>query len=177
MSTDKKILGAALKVFSKSGYRNATTKEIASEAGINEATLFRKFKSKENLFNSVVAYNYGKISDELNLEHLNDDMEPRKCLDSMINSLIRVMENNEDLLMLLMKENSRIVYGSEIDNFGKVIIQKLQQFSTQDCGINFEILSITIFNFFIIIHYESFGIPRDIFIDEFKEYVARILQI
>jgi AcrR family transcriptional regulator len=40
---DKKIIDTALKVFSKEGYRNATTKAIAAEAGVNEATIFRKF--------------------------------------------------------------------------------------------------------------------------------------
>ncbi len=47
--TDEKILDAALAVLATEGYAGATTKKIAEGAGINEVTLFRKFKSKENL--------------------------------------------------------------------------------------------------------------------------------
>jgi AcrR family transcriptional regulator len=47
--TDEKILDAALAILAREGYGGATTKKIAEEAGINEVTLFRKFKSKENL--------------------------------------------------------------------------------------------------------------------------------
>jgi len=47
--TDETILDAALAVLAREGYGGATTKKIADEAGINEVTLFRKFKSKENL--------------------------------------------------------------------------------------------------------------------------------
>ncbi len=49
----KTIVDAALEVFSSKGFRGATTKEIARVAGINEVTLFRYFKRKENLFSEV----------------------------------------------------------------------------------------------------------------------------
>ena len=105
------------------------------------------------------------------------DKSPRECLDFMLDSLMDVMENNQELLVLLMKENNRIVYGVEIDNFGKIFVKLLEQFNSEDCGINFGILSITIFNFFIVINYESFGMNKNLFLTEFKEYIARILQI
>jgi AcrR family transcriptional regulator len=52
MSTTKRVLAAALKVFSEHGLA-ATTKEIALEAGVNEVTLFRQFESKQNLLAAV----------------------------------------------------------------------------------------------------------------------------
>ena len=36
------------------GYEGATTKEIAEIAGVNEATLFRKYGSKAELFEKAV---------------------------------------------------------------------------------------------------------------------------
>jgi TetR/AcrR family transcriptional regulator len=51
--TDETILDAALAVLAREGYGGATTKKIAEEAGINEVTLFRKFKSKENLIHEA----------------------------------------------------------------------------------------------------------------------------
>lgn len=48
------ILSAAAGLFSKKGFRGATTKEIATEAGITEITLYRHFKSKEEIFFEIV---------------------------------------------------------------------------------------------------------------------------
>lgn len=49
VSTSEKILKATLVVLGREGYDKATTRKIASEAGVSELTLFRKFKNKENL--------------------------------------------------------------------------------------------------------------------------------
>lgn len=51
--TEERILEAAIAVLAKEGYGGATTKKIADEAGINEVTLFRKFKNKENLIKAA----------------------------------------------------------------------------------------------------------------------------
>jgi AcrR family transcriptional regulator len=49
----QKLLDAALRVFAESGFRGATTRRIAEEAGVNEVTLFRHFKSKTALINEA----------------------------------------------------------------------------------------------------------------------------
>lgn len=48
------VFDAALKVFVAEGYRGATTVEIAKVAGINEATLFRKYGTKLELIEQAV---------------------------------------------------------------------------------------------------------------------------
>ncbi len=53
-STKEKILEATLLLISDKGYLGATTREIASQAGLSEITLFRHFGSKENLFEAVL---------------------------------------------------------------------------------------------------------------------------
>jgi AcrR family transcriptional regulator len=53
-TTREKILEAALRLFSQKGYLGATTKEIASESGVAEVTLFRHFSSKEALLEDVL---------------------------------------------------------------------------------------------------------------------------
>jgi AcrR family transcriptional regulator len=52
MTTTKRVLTAALKVFAEHGLA-ATMKDIAVEAGVNEVTLFRQFESKQNLVAAV----------------------------------------------------------------------------------------------------------------------------
>jgi AcrR family transcriptional regulator len=44
-----RILAAAARVYAEFGFRGATTRRIASAAGVNEVTLFRTFGSKEAL--------------------------------------------------------------------------------------------------------------------------------
>jgi AcrR family transcriptional regulator len=55
MKTDARtrLLEAAVRIFSKQGWQ-ATTREIAREAGVNEVTLFRLFGSKRELLQEVV---------------------------------------------------------------------------------------------------------------------------
>jgi AcrR family transcriptional regulator len=52
--TRERLLDAALATFSRDGIRGATTREIARKARVNEVTLFRHFKSKEQLLGAVL---------------------------------------------------------------------------------------------------------------------------
>jgi AcrR family transcriptional regulator len=54
MDVRESLLRAALKVFAETGTRGATTRRIAQEAQVNEVTLFRHFKSKDDLIRSAL---------------------------------------------------------------------------------------------------------------------------
>jgi len=54
MISRERILEAAGRVYAKHGFRGATTRLIASEAGVNEVTLFRTFGSKSALLEAVL---------------------------------------------------------------------------------------------------------------------------
>jgi AcrR family transcriptional regulator len=49
-----KLLDAAVRVYGEFGFRGATTRRIADEAGVNEITIFRQFGSKEALINEAI---------------------------------------------------------------------------------------------------------------------------
>lgn len=53
-----------MRVFAESGFRGATTRRIAEEAGVNEVTLFRQFKSKTALINEVAELYARRRSEE-----------------------------------------------------------------------------------------------------------------
>lgn len=53
-NTKKKILNAALKCFSKKGYSATSTKEIAKTAGVAEGLVFTYFKTKKNLYETLI---------------------------------------------------------------------------------------------------------------------------
>src|SRR5690349_13150400 len=50
----ERILEAAARVYAMHGFRGATTRLIANEAGVNEVTLFRTFGSKSALIEAVL---------------------------------------------------------------------------------------------------------------------------
>lgn len=54
MINRERILEAAARVYAKHGFRGATTRLIALEAGVNEVTLFRTFGSKGALLQAVL---------------------------------------------------------------------------------------------------------------------------
>jgi AcrR family transcriptional regulator len=51
----KQLLEIAMKLFSDQGFDGTTTREIAEAAGVNEALIFRHFRTKEDLFWAVLS--------------------------------------------------------------------------------------------------------------------------
>ncbi|WP_052488047.1 TetR/AcrR family transcriptional regulator [Gordoniibacillus kamchatkensis] len=56
-----RILQAAVETFSEKGYASASTSEIAKKAGVAEGTIFRHFKTKNDLLLSIVTPMISKI--------------------------------------------------------------------------------------------------------------------
>jgi AcrR family transcriptional regulator len=50
----QKLLEAAARVYAEGGFRGATTRRIAEQAGVNEVTLFRLFGSKAHLIAEAI---------------------------------------------------------------------------------------------------------------------------
>jgi TetR/AcrR family transcriptional regulator len=73
------LLDTALDVFAKRGYEGATTKEIASAAGVTEAVIFRHFPTKQALYLAL-------------LEHQSNNPRFREWLEEARN----YMEKNDD---------------------------------------------------------------------------------
>ena len=54
MENRQRSLDAAARIYGEAGFRGATTRRIAAEAGVNEVTLFRIFGSKASLLAEAV---------------------------------------------------------------------------------------------------------------------------
>ncbi len=55
MTVRDQLLQAAARLYAETGYRGATTRRIAMQAGVNEITLFRHFGSKDALMREAIA--------------------------------------------------------------------------------------------------------------------------
>ena len=53
--TQKKILNSTMMSIMEKGYTATTTKDIAKKAGINECTIFRKFKGKKEIIEAAMS--------------------------------------------------------------------------------------------------------------------------
>jgi AcrR family transcriptional regulator len=51
--TAQDILNAAAELFGERGYKGTTTRAIAERAGVNEVTIFRRFKNKQGILNAL----------------------------------------------------------------------------------------------------------------------------
>src|SRR5260370_38152545 len=52
--TKKRILAAAELFFPRDGFQGATTREIGRQAGVNDVTLFRHFRTREELLRATL---------------------------------------------------------------------------------------------------------------------------
>ncbi|SHK50555.1 TetR/AcrR family transcriptional regulator [Fibrobacter sp. UWB12] len=54
MSTKEKILETALTMFAKNGYNGTSMEQIAQDVGIKAPSLYKHFKGKEDILNSLI---------------------------------------------------------------------------------------------------------------------------
>ncbi|NGY64245.1 TetR/AcrR family transcriptional regulator [Lentzea sp. NEAU-D13] len=97
---DKAVFDAALEVIAEQGYERATTRAIADAAGINEATLFRRFSSKENLLRQAVRGNFAEFA--LDLDTPGDDVTAD--LLTIVSYYARLYETRGGVVLTLMRE-------------------------------------------------------------------------
>ena len=87
----RQLLDAALTVFSRKGFKGATTKEIAAEAGVAEAVIFQHFPSKETLYNAVLELNLGAWERDQASEDIRKCMERGDDEELIRTSIMRVL--------------------------------------------------------------------------------------
>ncbi|ANZ40346.1 hypothetical protein BBK82_34290 [Lentzea guizhouensis] len=97
---DKAVFDAFLEVIASQGYERATTRAIAEAAGINEATLFRRFESKQNLLRLAVRSNFAEF--ELDLDAPGDDVAAD--LVTILSYYTWLYETRSGVVLTLMRE-------------------------------------------------------------------------
>lgn len=107
ISSDDKLLQAAIDLISRKGYNGVTTQEIASAAGLSEKTLFRKFGSKRNLLEMAFErYHYGQEMTKLFAEKLTGELTADLILISR--TYHDLMIRNRKLITISIKESDHL---------------------------------------------------------------------
>jgi AcrR family transcriptional regulator len=100
--TRARILAAAREIFAHKGTRGTTTREVADRAGVNEATLFRHFGTKQTLLHDMLEHYCGSAHLESLFGGLNGSLEEQLC--SLAHGAIDRMKLREDLIRVSLAE-------------------------------------------------------------------------
>ncbi len=124
--TRKKLLEATLELVSEKGYTGATTREIASRAGVSELTLFRRFGKKENLFEEMLE-NFTFLPRLRDLIEQIDERPVEEGLQTIGMHFLKTLRRRRPLVQILFSEIShyprqvRVIHQQMIDNLARTL--------------------------------------------------------
>ena len=103
----RQILEAAVHLFYEVGYEAASLRDLAARVGINKATIYHYFESKEEILFHIVR----QVGQEL-LEGVREAFErggpPLRMLESMIRFQIGYMEHHVEEIKVLVEEKKSL---------------------------------------------------------------------
>lgn len=123
---------SARQVFEQRGYGGATTREIADQAGVNEALIFRHFTNKANLFAETIFEPFatlleGLLETEVSQPAAEDELEARQ---RFVGRMIEALRENRDLVMAVVNAHAYDRSLAEIpplDSYFKASLKRVLQ--------------------------------------------------
>lgn len=172
--TEEKILNAALKEFAEYGYAGAKTKTIAERSGLSEMTLFRRFKSKRNLFNQVLLKNQEEIIKKYgNIMEYQKSEDPHEYFRHLTTKLWELTEENFEFLSIIILEKQQIsedINAEMISNLTEIFNKAFP-----DSRIDSKVLIISILSFIYTSVLDKRMGRNIIYKKDFEEFVEFIL--
>lgn len=129
-STEDKIISATIKLLDKNGLTGTTTQQIASESGFSEVTVYRKFKTKENLFNIAKRTYYDTFFKQLDeILDYNLDADIREYLLYIWKEIIILSDNETNMIKIAIDEfRDSDSKNKGLPKFANIVIDKLSKF-------------------------------------------------
>lgn len=103
----KAILDAAREVFSDKGYVGTTIDDVAERSEFAKATLYKSFKTKEELYLSVLEDVFREIN-EIAEKAMEEGLPVREKFAAFVERLITHFSDHSDFFRLLMREVGRV---------------------------------------------------------------------
>ncbi len=98
----KQIIETAMKLFSKKGFKGTTTKDIAQKVSMNEAILYRHFKTKENLYQAIINTACSEKEKPLIHQELIDKKDDQVIFKSIAMEIMKRLEKNQTFTRLFL---------------------------------------------------------------------------
>ena len=103
-SAEQKIKEAARKLFTEKGFAAVKTRDIAAEAGINLALLNYYFRSKQKLFDIIMAENFEQFIQQLIPVLADENLSLDEIMEQVTTSYIEMLRNNPGLPFFVLNE-------------------------------------------------------------------------
>ena len=120
MATDVAILEAALEQFALTGIRRTSTDDVARRAGVNRATVYRRFGSREQLLAAAYLHEAGRVLDELTrrVPDVPDDpaadFDPAAHVVTMFTEAVALMRGHTLLQRMRELDGDLIAHGMTV---------------------------------------------------------------
>ena len=183
--TGEKIISATFKILQEEGVQKATTKRIASVAGVNEVTVFRKFGNKSNLVEATKNQYINALIDKLEeIFDFNGDEEIEEYLKVNFYGLLVLSEDDFSIIKVAMEEVRDVpekqrlmtqIIGVVVDKLEEFFKLQLEKGSIRD--INPKSLALLTFSvlFQSVILSKIYGVSssleKDYYADEFLDII------
>lgn len=129
-ATEEKLVNSTFEIMRTEGVAKATTKRISEVANVNEVTIFRKFKSKNNLIEVTKRYYIQKIEDRL--EEVFDFTGEEKIEEYLQNNfigLLNIPDEEFSMIKIAMEDTGEISEKKNlISQISSTILDKLEEF-------------------------------------------------
>jgi AcrR family transcriptional regulator len=106
-NTEQRILDAAMRVFGRDGVSGATTREIARVARVNEVTLFRHFRNKNELLRQMVLCSAKQYDHVFAAASVKSRADLRKTVRAFVEAYMKKLTTHEDLVRMFIGELKR----------------------------------------------------------------------
>lgn len=127
----EEILDICLSVFARNGYEKTSTVMLAEAAGISRALIFHHFKSKKDLYLSLIDRCFEKGSNEMGFGSLSEHKDFFEAKEYVSSTKFKYYKENPDLYKVIMeafydtpedlKVEIKEKFGGLIDNRDKAL--------------------------------------------------------
>ena len=99
----KKTLEAAIKLFAKQGYNGTSTLQIAKVAGVSQSTVFKYFKTKEDLLYSIIVPVIPKLFSSF-LGRVKKANSVQELISYVVRDRFEFLEENRNTVRIVFSE-------------------------------------------------------------------------
>lgn len=107
----QQVLAASLELFAQQGFANTTTKQIAAKAGVAEGTVYRRYKTKEELLAAILAPFVTQVLPKLMAEFAQGVvgrpyLTRHEMIQSIVEDRLAFIQKNGPIFRILIREIS-----------------------------------------------------------------------
>ncbi len=131
-TTREKILQTAIEIFSQKGFHETRMEEIAKKASVAKGTIYLYFKTKRELFSSLLSHALSLVEEAIQKGNKNL-RDPLSRLENLPQILLKVLGERKEFFhlifnnFLLMDHESRLVFQKWKENMIRALSADLEK--------------------------------------------------